>query len=695
MTGIQGNKPIDSRTSGSAIYATQHAIYGDIFPLFDGVFDMQLKPEGRFSYHHFPHSKVYRALLVTGLLALPALAQAENAADEKIVVTATQTKHTTLSAPASVSVITRAELEKMSVNNVSDAVKKLPGININPSSTYGRNEIKIRGMRADYTLLLVNGRRINSQESLATDMGNDFDLSSIPMSAIERIEVIRGPMSSLYGADALGGVVNVILRQPGENVAGEIGYNFQAPTEGSGGDHNRLNGYVSGPLIENTLLGSLIVDGGKRDAWRTEQSKNRNSDALEKRDNYSVLGNLTWLIDSQQSLDFDATYTKDDRFVDWNNSGATAHNTQKIDRLGLGLTHNGSWDNFDTRLRYYYENIDLMDNSELNKGIADITQNNHTIDGQISGYLGDHLLTGGGEYRITSLEHNMNMKGGKIDVNQSALFLQDEFKIADLALTFGGRVDHHEVYGTEFSPRAYATYSLTDNWVIKGGVNKAFKAPTLAQFTPGYMKAACRGFCYLVGNPDLKAETSISYEIGTAYEAERFGGGVTLFNNDIKDMIQSEAWNGDTSMIVNRPYYNVDKARIQGIETSFWIDLTEDLNWTTNWTVVDAEDRTTRKRLKQTPKNTVNTQLNWQALDNLSTYVSYQYTGNQYLRDKETIRTRGFNTVDIGATYTPVKNVDLKLGLTNLTNEKRDYVATNNDYFLSGRTVYGGVSYKF
>nr|WED67776.1 TonB-dependent receptor [Pectobacterium colocasium] len=184
----------------------------------------------------------------------------------------------------------------------------------------------------------------------------------------------------------------------------------------------------------------------------------------------------------------------------------------------------------------------------------------------------------------------------------------------------------------------------------------------------------------VVGNPNLKAETSISYEIGTAYEAERFGGGVTLFNNDIKDMIQSEAWNYDRTKIVNLPYYNVSKARIQGIETSFWIDLTEDLNWTTNWTIVDAEDRTTRKRLKQTPKNTLNTQLNWQALDNLSAYVSYQYTGNQYLRDKEGLRTRGFNTVDIGATYTPIKNVDLKLGVTNLTNEKRDYVATDNDY---------------
>ncbi|RRO22317.1 TonB-dependent receptor domain-containing protein [Pectobacterium aquaticum] len=648
---------------------------------------MQLKPESRFSHHHFPHSKVYRALLVTGLLALPALAQAENAADEKIVVTATQTKHTTLSAPASVSVITHAELEKMSVNNVSDAVKKLPGININPSSTYGRNEIKIRGMRADYTLLLVNGRRINSREALTSEYANDFDLTSLPVSAIDRIEVIRGPMSSLYGADALGGVVNVILRQPGENVAGELGYNFEAPTEGSGGDHNRLNGYVSGPLIENTLLGSLIIDGGKRDAWRTELSKNPNTDAREERKNTNLLGSLTWLIDEQQSLDFDATYVKDDRDVYWNVRNVAKRNIQKLDRLGLGLTHNGSWENVDTRLRYYYENVNLMDNSELKGGKADISQDNHTIDGKVSGYLGDHLLTGGGEYLLTSLKHSMYLQNGGIDVSQGALFLQDEFKLGDLALTFGGRVDQHEVYGTEFSPRAYATYSLTDNWVIKGGVSKAYKAPTLSQSVKGYALASCQGTCFILGNPDLKPETAISYELGTAYEAERFGAGVTLFDNDIKDMIQTNS--------LTRTYENVNKARIQGIETSFWIDLTEDLNWTTNWTIVDAEDRTTRKRLKQTPKNTVNTQLNWQALDNLSTYISYQYTGNQYLRDKETVRTRGFNTVDIGATYTPVKNVDLKLGLTNLTNEKRDYVATNNDYFLSGRTVYGGVSYKF
>ncbi|WP_440863723.1 hypothetical protein [Symbiopectobacterium purcellii] len=82
-------------------------------------------------------------------------------------------------------------------------------------------------------------------------------------------------------------------------------------------------------------------------------------------------------------------------------------------------------------------------------------------------------------------------------------------------------------------------------------------------------------------------------------------------------------------------------------------------------------------------------------LDNLATSLSYQYTGNQYLLDKQSKKTRGFNTVDLGATYTPIKHVDLKLGVTNITNEKRDYVATANDYFLSGRTIYGGISYKF
>jgi len=143
--------------------------------------------------------------LLGSLLPLAALADTPVTLKNE-VITATQTAHSELSAPASVSVVTREELDKLPVYNLADAVKYLPGVHINPSSTYGRKEIKLRGMDSDYTLLLVNGRRINSRDVLTSEYANDFDLSSIPMAAIERIEVIRGPMSSLYGADAIGGV---------------------------------------------------------------------------------------------------------------------------------------------------------------------------------------------------------------------------------------------------------------------------------------------------------------------------------------------------------------------------------------------------------------------------------------------------------------------------------------------------------
>ncbi len=187
---------------------------------------------------------------------------------------------------------------------------------------------------------------------------------------------------------------------------------------------------------------------------------------------------------------------------------ATPHNVQNLDRLSLGLTHNGRWEHFDSRARYYFEQTDLMDDSQLNGGAADIAQTNNTVDGQISGYLGDHLLTSGAELRKTELEHSRNIANGSVDATQSAVYLQDEFGFGDLALTLSGRLDRPRDLWLRVQPRAYALYTLTDEWVIKGGAGKAFKAPTLAQSSEGFSTTACRGACQVIGNPDLKPETA-------------------------------------------------------------------------------------------------------------------------------------------------------------------------------------------
>ncbi|WP_417786865.1 TonB-dependent receptor domain-containing protein [Stutzerimonas xanthomarina] len=635
--------------------------------------------------------------LLASLMPLAALG-AEPVALEQQVITATQTAHSELSAPASVSVVTREELEQRPVYNLADAVKYLPGVHLNPSSTYGRQEIKLRGMDSDYTLLLVNGRRINSRDALSSNYANDFDLSSIPMAAIERIEVIRGPMSSLYGADALGGVVNVILRQPTEETKAGIAYTYEHPTEGESGDGHKASGYVSGSLIENKLLGNLILETTDQAAWLSEQTVNPNTDAAEQRQASSAYGSLSWLLDERQTIDLDITHRKDDREAEWNNFGAVVLNVQEMERWSFGLGHTGNWDGFNTRVRYYYENVELMDDSQIMTTLrgmkGDIEQKNHTVDGQVTAFLGSHLLTLGSEVRRTELTHNQNL-GSETEVDQKAVYLQDEFSIGDLDVTLGGRLDDHDSFGSEFSPRAYGVYNLTDNWVIKGGVGRSFKAPSIYQSDDTYGVLACRGMCTLVGNPNLKPETATSYEIGTLYQNEHLEAGIMLFNNDIDDMIITDTWRVGYRPAV-MTYSNVSKARVQGYELQGRYNLSDSMGVRANYTYSDAEDRDTDEQLRNTPQHVANIGFDWQAMPDLGLNLDYQYTGSQLLyvsAAQPNVESGAFHQLNFGAKYQATRELSLKAGMNNLTNEKRDDVAQSVDNILMGRTVFVGFSY--
>ncbi|VXC57737.1 TonB-dependent receptor domain-containing protein [Pseudomonas sp. 9Ag] len=635
--------------------------------------------------------------ILASLMPLAALA-AEPVALEQQVITATQTSHSELSAPASVSVVTREELEQRPVYNLADAVKYLPGVHLNPSSTYGRQEIKLRGMDSDYTLLLVNGRRINSRDALSSNYANDFDLSSIPMAAIERIEVIRGPMSSLYGADALGGVVNVILRQPTEETKAGIAYTYEHPTEGESGDSHKASGYVSGSLIENKLLGNLILETTDQAAWLSEQTVNPNTDAVEQRQATSAYGSLSWLLDERQTVDLDITHRKDDREAEWNNFGAVVQNIQEMERWSFGLGHTGNWDGFNTRVRYYYENVELMDDSQIMTNLrgmkGDIEQKNHTVDGQVTAFLGNHLLTLGSELRRTELAHNQNL-GSETEVDQKAVYLQDEFSIGDLDVTLGGRLDDHDSFGSEFSPRAYGVYNLTDNWVIKGGVGRSFKAPSIYQSDETYGVLACRGMCTLVGNPNLKPETATSYEIGTLYQNERVEAGIMLFNNDIDDMIITDTWRVGYRPAV-MTYSNVSKARVRGYELQGRYNLSDTMGLRANYTYSDAEDRDTDEQLRNSPQHVANIGFDWQAMPDLGLNLDYQYTGSQLLyvsAAQPNVESGAFHQLNLGARYQATRELSLKAGMNNLTNEKRDDVAQSVDNILMGRTVFVGFSY--
>ncbi|MGX5219660.1 TonB-dependent receptor domain-containing protein [Pseudomonas sp. S9] len=639
--------------------------------------------------------------LSLGLLSslLPIAAIADSAVKlEDSIVTASQTAHNELSVPASASVITRADLDKMPVYDLADAVKRIPGVHINTSSAYGRKEIKIRGMDSDYTLLLVNGRRINSRDALTSNYANDFDLSSIPMAAVERIEVIRGPMSSLYGADALGGVINIILRQPTNKTEAGFGYSYEHPTEGDNGDTHLASGYLSGALLENKLLGNLVVQGTDQAAWQSDQLSLEGTDATEQRQGNSVLGSMSWLLDEQQSIDIDASHREDDRKARWNNFGALVTNKQDMERNTFGIAHNGRWDSFDSRARYYFEDVDLSDDSgiitRLHGKKGKVKQKNHTLDGQISGSLGSHLITTGAEFRRTSLEHNQNL-GKETEVDQKALYIQDEFSFGALDITLGGRWDDHEVYGGEFSPRIYGIYNLSDSWVLKGGAGKAFKAPDITQSDESYSVLACRGMCEIVGNPDLDPETSVSFEFGTLYQDDRLQAGIMFFHNDIKDMIVSDSWRAGYRPAV-MTYTNVSKARVQGYELQGSYVFTDALTGRANYTYSDGEDRDTDEQLNYSPKHIANIGIDWQIMPKVDMNLDYQYIGSQMVvvpARSASFESDEYQTLSAGTRFHATKELTLKAGMNNITNTKRDDVAQSIDHILMGRTFYVGFNY--
>ncbi|MDH2897672.1 catecholate siderophore receptor CirA (plasmid) [Rahnella variigena] len=636
--------------------------------------------------------------------AMPVMAEDASEVKEKedqMVVTASSIEQNLKDAPASISVITREDLQKKPVQNLKDVLKDVPGVQITNESD-NRQGVSIRGLGSGYTLILVDGKRVNSRNAVFRH--NDFDLSWIPAESIERIEVVRGPMSSLYGSDALGGVVNIITRKVGTKWHGTLSADTTVQEHRDRGDSGNGNFFASGPLVDD-LLGVKVYGAlGKRE--KDQASSASGSTGQPRIEGYtSRNANVEFSLtpDEDQDITFGYGMDRQDRDSD-------TLDKNRIERENYSLGHNGRWGLANTELRFYGENIE-------NKNAETITSKNNSLDGKVVIPLGDYnqFLTFGGEYRNDKLEDGVNMKnGGSTQANQYALFLEDEWRMFEnLALTGGVRMDDHENYGVNWSPRAYLVYNATDTVTMKGGWASAFKAPSLLQLSPDWQSASCRGSCNVVGSKDLKAETSESVEFGLYYAGqegllEDVTASATVFQNDIDDMITVirtanrslaptyQNFAGfDASGNPIFQYYNVNKARIRGLETELGLPLTDQLNLKLNYTYNDARDLSNggNKPLSELPFHTSNATLDWKPLDAWSFYLSANYKGKSRTVTDGNATPGGYTIWNTGGSYAVNKAVKIRAGVLNLTDKdlNRDDYSYNED----GRRYFAAVDYSF
>ncbi|EMH4162766.1 ligand-gated channel protein [Pluralibacter gergoviae] len=659
-----------------------------------------------------PRTKLLSAAVFAAIVA--PIAEADDR--ETMVVTATGFAQKIENAPASISVIPKSQLEDKAYRDVTDALKDVPGVVVTGGGS--KSDISIRGMGSQYTLFLVDGKRISTRTTRPNSDNAGIEQGWLPpLESIERIEVIRGPMSSLYGSDAMGGVINIITKKVSNtrgwngSVHGDV--TFQEHRHA--GDLYQTNVYGSGPLVEG-LLG-MKVNGLYS---RRPEDKILNGYNEQRMRSGGVTFNLT--PDDKNDFDLDIARELQDR-----NSTPGKTSEREICRTGkacepntrdrsryehttYALTHSG-----------YYEHLNstsYIQQEKTNNPGREMKSFNTILNTQNQIFLGDHTLTVGGQYRHEKLRDTGNQLQAADGLSKLtrwswALFAEDEWAIVDNFSLLGGiRMDKDENYGDNWTPRGYGVWHIDDQWTLKGGVSAGYRAPDLRQSSASWGQATGGGRSrgMIVGNPDLKPEKSLSEEIALLWnDGDALNAGLTLFHTRFKDKItEVRRCNSinDPACTIGRTSYdfvsdrvNVDKAEMRGAESTFGWKITPDVNWTANYTYTRSEQKSGQfsgKPLNKMPKHMFNTTVDWQATQDFGVWSRLNFRGktSSYLsRTSMSEGTPSYSEVDLGVRYNAVKNLQLTAGVYNALDKSIDY--DTYDTTLDGRRYTVGMTYSF
>ena len=608
---------------------------------------------------------LYAALLaLAGLAPAAGLAAGDGQRLGEIVVTATQREQAIRDVPAAASVVSREDIRSSGADNVLGAIRETPGIGLLGRSVGGRKTMSLRGMDGKHTLYLVDGLRV-----IATDdwVGHsDYQYDWTPVDDIERIEVVRGPMSVLYGSDALGGVVNTISRRPADHWQGSVRLAGSDASGAGGGDAVGGGVHLSGPLGETLRIG-LSATHLDRDPLKLKENRRLSEIEGTKMDAGHLL--LSWAPLAGHTFDLEHRVADEERTRQQISGVRYYRDLYDIERSQSIATWKGDWGEVDSQLRVWESDFSVK--SKRTNGVAPTrpqSMEERGIDGRVGFGIGSaQHLTIGFDVRNEEMK-NAGLIGGKDDATHKALYLQDEIGLSDsVMLTLGVRHDRHSMFGGETSPRAYLVWHVDERWTVRGGYGEGFRAPTLKQISPIY--EGHEGPHSFYGNADIKPETSRSVEFGVAYADERLEWEATLFHNDVKDLITTRLTHitpPSGGLPIPRRHYlydNVDEARIIGIETAAKWQLGHGFYLGGNAQWLDTKDKETGDELDGRSRLLLNARAGWQQ-GPWDAVLRVEHIGRQYLDGD---RAPSYNLLHASAGYRINEHLGVSLGVDNLT----------------------------
>ncbi|WP_017346824.1 TonB-dependent siderophore receptor [Pantoea sp. A4] len=648
------------------------------------------------------------------------------------------------------------------------------------SGQRGNNrQIDIRGMGPENTLILIDGMPVSSRNSVRYGWRGERDTLGdsnwVPAEMIDRIEVIRGPAAALYGNGAMGGVVNIITKKAENTWHGGLNTYFNAPEHKQEGATRRYNANLSGAIADNLTLqlygnwsktqaDAQNINAG-HEAARTGTYAGTVPAGREGVIDKDVHAALRWDFAPMQSLELDAGFSRQGNLYagDTQNTNSNAlvvanygKETNVIYRQTLALKYTGAWDNGVSTNNYIQ--FEKTRNKRINEGLAGGTEGifSTTNTGFSTIYLNDtnlhsdvnipldlwvnQTLTFGAEMNHQTMKDPISntqaLSGGSVEGISSS---RSEYSAADIygfyaednidltestKLTPGLRFNYQTISGSNWSPALNMSQDLGSDFTLKLGIARAWKAPNLYQTNPNYLLYSngqgcynSSSSCYLQGNKDLKAETSINKEIGIEYNHDDVQAGLTWYRNDYRNKIEAgytSTYNNGTSNVYK--WENVPKAVVEGLEGTLNFPISDNISMKNNFTyIIENKNKTTGDYLSIIPKYTINSTLEWQATNDLSVQGTMTWYGRQKpkkynykgeaVSGSETWTVAPYALFGASATYTINKYVDLTAGIDNLLDKRHFregnaqttgnsttgaylYGAGANTYNESGRTYY-------
>jgi ferric enterobactin receptor len=682
---------------------------------------------------------------------------------------------------------------KPPVNDISELVRTMPGVNLTGNTASGQHgnkrQIDIRGMGPENTLIMIDGRPVTSRNSARMSWRGERDTIGdsnwVPVAEIKSIEVIRGPAAARYGSGAAGGVVNIVTKKVSNEFHGAVNAFMNLPADKREGDSHRIGFDLSGPIVKDVLGFRLYGNLNRTDAdspYINQGLNDKNSKSLaagqEGLINKDVAGRLAWRLSPAQTLTLDATYSRQGNRYNGDGPNNVQTNytkslygkeTRRIYRQSFALTHEGIWDWGDSKLVAQYDKTINSHCPEALSGgpeglcqdlgskeitYADSILTTKRLAGEVNVpfTLGvPHVLTLGAEYQHEKLDDPDGLRRIPLPdavypaaanhtpaLSSWAGYVEDNISLTDkLRLVPMLRYDHNNQTGGNISPGVNMAWQLHPNWLIKGGIARAYKVPNLYQSTDSYMlyskgngcatsSGSGRG-CYLIGNSKLKPETSINKELGFEFNKDGYLASLAYFRNDYKNKIEAGRqiiFTASTAMTTRAGGYdyfewtNTHKALVEGLEGNLTLPFSKQWKWVNNFTYMfNSKNKETGNPLSVIPKYTINSSLAWSPTEKWNAVLTYTFYGRQEPRTvpvnpveagkgnsgKDTGGLSGeevgsYGIWGISAGYAVNKNINIRAGMSNIFN-KRIYASTLRGtaytYNERGRAIWGNMKVSF